>query len=104
MRLEYGFDLTTIKVPRFSVEADESIGKLFTLATLMLNVMENRPHVELVFHGLNSQDPERKIESFKEILEMSGEGQKLTYTLGNGGQVTGSSVYFRWLTAKLNDA
>lgn len=103
MRLEYGFDLSTIKVPRFSVEADESIGKLFTLATLMLNVLENRPHVELVFHGLSSEDPRRKIESFKEILDESGEGSKLTYTMGNGGQVTGSSVNFQWLTVTRKD-
>ncbi len=102
MRLEYGFDLTKIELPRFSVEADESIGKLFTLATLMLNVLENRPRVELVFHGLNAMDPERKIESFQDILAMSESGDRLSYTLGQGGNVSGSSYYYRWLYVEMS--
>ena len=53
MRLEYGFELSTVDMPRFSVEAVEGIGKLFTLATLVLNVLDVRPHVEIVFHGLS---------------------------------------------------
>ncbi len=101
MRLEYGFDLSTIELPRFSVEADESIGKLFTLATLMLNVLENRPRVELVFHGFNSQDPVRKIESFEEILSMSEHGDRLSYTMGKGGQVEGSSYHYQWLYVEI---
>ncbi len=40
MRLEYGFELSGVEVPRFSVEAVEGIGKLFSLATLVLNVLE----------------------------------------------------------------
>jgi len=32
MRLEYGFELSKVEIPRFSVEAVEGIGKLFTLA------------------------------------------------------------------------
>ena len=35
MRLEFGFQLSDVEVPRFSVEAVEGIGKLFTLATLL---------------------------------------------------------------------
>ncbi len=101
MRLEYGFDLTSIELPRFSVEADESLGKLFTLATLMLNVLENRPRVELVFHGFNSEDPARKIESFKEILAMSEHGDRLSYAMGNGGQVSGSSYHCQWLYVQM---
>ena len=68
MRLEYTIDLGDIKVPRFSVEAVEGIGKLFTLSTLMLNVMDTRDTVEIVFHGLNPEDPERKIAAFEEIV------------------------------------
>ena len=68
MRIEYGFELSQVDVPRFSVEAVEGIGKVFTLATLVLNVLETRPQVELVFHGLNPEDPGKKITGFKEIL------------------------------------
>ena len=39
MRLEYKLELTQVAVPRFSVEAQEEIGKLFTLATLVFNVL-----------------------------------------------------------------
>ena len=98
MRLEIGFDLAGVRVPRFSVEAVEGIGKLFTLATLVLNVLESKPQVEIVFHGLNPEDPERKIQAFKEIVGSSGAGPGVRYTLGNGGQIAGSSSSFRWLT------
>ena len=50
MRLEYGFELSQVETPCFSVEAVEGINKLFTLGTLVLNVLETRPHVQLVFH------------------------------------------------------
>jgi hypothetical protein len=98
MRLEYGFELSKIEVPRFSVEAVEGIGKLFTLATLVLNVLDTKPKVEIVFHGLNPEDPENKIEAFKEIISGSESGRTLCYELGNGGRVPGSSSSFRWLT------
>ena len=98
MRLEYGFELSKIEVPRFSVEAVEGIGKLFTLATLVLNVLESRPKVEIVFHGLNPEDPETKIEAFKEIIGGSESGRTLRYELGKGGREPGSSSSFRWVT------
>jgi hypothetical protein len=97
MRLEYGFELSKVEVPRFSVEAVEGIGKLFTLATLVLNVLESRDKVEIVFHGLNPEDPETKIEAFKEIVGGCSSGPKLSYELGKGGHVPGSSSYFRWI-------
>ena len=56
MRLEYRIELDKIDVPRFSVEAVEGIGKVFTLATLVLNVLETKRSVDLVFHGLNPED------------------------------------------------
>ena len=68
MRLEYTFDISDVSTPRLSVEAVEGIGKLFTLATLVLNVIEVKDKVELVFHGLNPDDPSRKIEAFKRIV------------------------------------
>ena len=98
MRLEYGFELSQLSVPRFSVEATEGIGKLFTLGTLVLNVLETRPRVELVFHGLNPDDPRRKIEAFKEILASSEAGSQLVYQLGKGGSVPGSSAYYQWVS------
>jgi hypothetical protein len=98
MRLEYGFELSQVEVPRFSVEAVEGIGKLFTLATLVLNVLETRPRVEIVFHGLNPEDPENKIEAFKEIISGSQFDRPLRYELGKGGRIPGSSSSFRWIS------
>ena len=98
MRLEYGFEISQVEVPRFSVEAVEGIGKLFTLATLVLNVLEVKPQVEIVFHGLNPEDPELKIEAFREICAGCERPTELKYRLGNGGCITGSSSSFRWVT------
>jgi len=98
MRLEYGFELSKVEIPRFSVEAVEGIGKLFTLATLVLNVIEVKPKIEIVFHGLNPEDPDTKIQAFKEIVAGSQTGMPLHYEIGNGGHVPGSSSYFRWAT------
>jgi hypothetical protein len=97
MRLEYGFELSEVETPRFSVEVVEGIGKLFTLAALILNVLETKSKVEIVFHGLNREDPESKIEAFKQIVGGSGAGGDLTYQLGSGGHVAGSSSYYRWV-------
>jgi len=97
MRLEYGFELSKVEVPRFSVEAVEGIGKLFTLAALILNVLETKEQVEIVFHGLNPEDPETKIAAFKEIVAGSESGGNLSYRPGSGGRVPGSSSSFRWI-------
>ena len=98
MRLEYGFELSGVEVPRFSVEAVEGIGKLFTLATLVLNVLETKSQVEIVFHGLNPEDPGSKIAAFQEIVSGSESGANLQYQMGNGGMVPGSSSSFQWVT------
>jgi hypothetical protein len=97
MRLEYGFRIDEVEVPRFSVEAVEGIGKLFTLATLVLNVLDVKERVEIVFHGLNPDDPDIKINAFKEIVGTAESGAKLSYELGRGGRVPGSSSTFRWV-------
>jgi hypothetical protein len=97
MRLEYRFELSQVEVPRFSVEAVEGIGKLFTLATLVLNVLETKPKVEIVFHGLNPEDPESKIRAFKEIIGHSEAGSALRYEMGRGGRIPGSSSSFQWI-------
>lgn len=97
MRLEYVLKLEEVEVPRFSVEAVEGIGKVFTLVTLVLNVLDTRPKVELVFHGLNPDDPARKIEAFKRILDSSETGPQVRYEEGKGGGVPGSSSYYQWV-------
>jgi hypothetical protein len=97
MRLEYTFALDQVEVPRFAVEAVEGIGKVFTLATLVLNVLDHRPRVELVFHGLNPDDPGRKIEAFKRIIDSAQVANAVRYSQGAGGSVPGSSSYFQWL-------
>ena len=101
MRIEYAFELSQVDVPRFSVEAVEGIGKVFTLATLVLNVLDSKPRVELVFHGLNPEDPERKIVAFKEILGSCSAGDRVQYEPGRGGRVPGSSSYFQWLSVRV---
>jgi hypothetical protein len=97
MRLEYSIAIDEIEVPRFSVEADEGISKLFTLATVVLNVLDSKGSVEIVIHGLNEEDPERKLQGFKEIIESSGSPKALAFKLGGGGRVPGSSSYYRWV-------
>ncbi len=57
MRLEYRFQHDEVEVPCFSVEAIEGIGKLFTLATLVLNVVETKRCVEIVFQRSGSGSP-----------------------------------------------
>ncbi len=96
MRLEYGLELKKIEIPRFSVEAVEGIGKLFTLATLVLNVLESKENVEIVFHGLNPEDPERKIAAFREIIDSCETSRPVDLELGKGGRIPGSSSYFQW--------
>ena len=97
MRIEYGFELTNDDVPRFSVEAVEGIGKLFTLATLILNVLDHKPQVEVVFHGLSPEDPEAKLKAFKEIISGSAHCGDLDYKTGAVGCISSSSSYFRWV-------
>ena len=98
MRLEFSIELEKLSVPRFSVEAVEGIAKLFTLSTVVLNVLDTKDCVEIVFHGLNPEDPERKIEGFREITTGSSSDQTLRFELGKGGRVPSSSSFYQWLT------
>ena len=70
---------------------------IFFILGLILNVLETKEKVEIVFHGLNPEDPETKIGAFKEIVGGSSSGGGLTYQPGTGGRVPGSSSYFRWI-------
>jgi len=100
MRLEYDFKLDDVKVPRFSVEAVEGIGKLFSLATLVLNVLDSKDKVEIVFHGLNPEDPGRKITAFQEIVVSAESSPLLDFSVGQAGSVPGSSSYYSWLSVE----
>ena len=97
MRLEYSFALDQVETPRFSVEAVEGIGKVFTLAVTVLNVLSSRSQCDLVFHGLNPEDPSRKIEAFRRIMESADSGFQVSFTNGQGGSVPGSSSYYQWI-------
>lgn len=101
MRLEYGFHISECEVPRFAVEAVEGIGKLFTLSTLVLNVLATKSSVEIVFHGLNPEDAERKIQAFRQIADSSPSGNAMEYTVGERGSIPGSSSYYQWLTVRV---
>jgi hypothetical protein len=50
-----------------------------------------------VFHGLNPEDPSRKIEAFRRVLESSGTKWELAWEPGQGGSVPGSSSYYQWI-------
>lgn len=102
MRLEYTFELSEVEVPRFSVEAVEGIAKVFTLATLVLNVLSTKKQVELVFHGLSSEDPARKLGAFKTIISGTDAGRDLIYEEGEAGVVPGSSSYYQWVRVRNN--
>jgi len=104
MRLEYGFELDQVDVPKFAVEAGEEIGKLFTLCTLVLNVLDVRSRVEIVFHGLNPEDPARKIDAFREVLSSVAAGEAVAVELGRGGRIRNSSAYYQWLSLQRSEA
>lgn len=96
MRIEYNFGLESVDVPRFSVEATEGPHKLFTLATLVLNVLHARQRVDVVFHSANPDEPRRKIETFQRILGSAPDAPTLKCDQGEGGALGG--VYYRWLS------
>ena len=100
MRVEYKLEMDNVEMPRFSVEAVEGIGKLFTLATLVMNILETKNAVEIVFHGPSQEDPQRRIASFKAILESASSSGGFAYTEGQAGQVPASSSAFQWLQVR----
>jgi hypothetical protein len=101
MRVEYQFGLKEVDRPRFSVEATEGPAKLFTLATLVLNVLHQQPRVDVVFHSPNSQDLTRKVERVKVILGSAPDAPSLQYEDGKSGDIGG--IYFRWLSILATD-
>jgi len=56
-----------------------------------------------VFHGLNPEDPTRKIDAFRQILASCEAGAKLRFKPGQGGRVPGSSSSFQWLSVEAGE-
>ena len=102
MRVEYKLEVSQVDTPRFAVEALEGMGKLFSLATLVLNVLETQESVEIVFHGMSQDDPQRRIASFKAIVASCSGAPGVDYTDGPLATVPGSSSAFQWLRVSLS--
>jgi hypothetical protein len=98
MRVEYKFELDDVEVPSFSVETTEGPGKLFTLTTLILNVLAEKDRVDVIFHSPNAADLPKKIESFKAILASGPAAPDLSYEAGESGSL--ASSYYSWLSIR----
>ena len=98
MRVEYKFELDDVDIPCFSVETTEGPGKLFTLTTLILNVLSQRDRVDVIFHSPNAGDLPKKIESFKAILASGPSAPELGYQSGESGSL--ASSYYSWLSIR----
>jgi hypothetical protein len=96
MRIEYTFGLASVDVPRFSVDATEGLHKLFTLATLVLNVLCEKPRIDIVFHSQNPDDPQRKIQTFQKIVDSTPGGPSHSYQPGPSGSFGGT--HYSWLS------
>ncbi len=101
MRIEYVFGLERVEAPRFSVESSEGAHKLFTLATVVLNVLHERPRADVVFHSPNAQDLPKTIGRFKTILESAPDAELTNYVEGKSGEIGGT--YYRWLSIRARD-
>ena len=95
MRIEYTFDLKSVDVPSFSVEASEGPDKLFKLCTLVLNVLAETGKVDVIFHSPNKSDLPRKIESFDRILGSAPQALRFDLKEGESGSL--GSSHFRWV-------
>jgi hypothetical protein len=98
MRVEYRFGIDRVEVPCFSVETTEGPHKLFTLMTLVRNVIGDRRAVDVIFHSPNQVDLPKKIEAFKEILGSGPTAPVLTYETGGTGAL--GSSYYMWLSIR----
>jgi hypothetical protein len=102
MRIEYNFGLERVDVPRFSVEATEGPHKLFTLATLVLNILREVDRADIVFHSANPDEPNRKISLFEQILGAAPGVAPFKFEEGESGRLAG--VYYQWLSIYPDDA
>jgi len=98
MRVEYSFNLNRVEVPCFSVEATEGPHKLFTLMTLVLNVLADRERADVIFHSPNQADLPKKISAFKTILRSGPAAPGVQFSEGQSGSL--GSSYYTWLSIR----
>jgi hypothetical protein len=98
MRIEYTFGLDKVEIPYFSVESMEGPEKLFRLTTLVLNVLEVKPRVDVIFHSPNQSDLPRKIQAFETILGSAPGAPAVELIPGREGSL--GSSYYRWMTIR----
>jgi hypothetical protein len=98
MRIEYNFALNDVGTPAFSVETTEGATKLFTLTTLVLNVLSDRHQVDLIFHSPNQMDLPKKIEAFRQILHSAPHSPEFQLSEGKSGSI--GTSYYTWITLR----
>ena len=98
MRVEYSFPLAQLEVPTFSVETTEGPRKLFTLATLILNVLSQRERADVIFHSPNREDLKKKVGDFHKILSSAPGGVELSFEEGESGAM--GSFYYLWISIR----
>jgi hypothetical protein len=98
MRIEYTFGLDNVEIPYFAVESMEGPEKLFRLATLVLNVLEVKRRVDVIFHSPNQSDLPKKIQAFETILGSAPQAPAVEFAPGREGSL--GSSYYRWMTIR----
>jgi hypothetical protein len=98
MRIEYTFGLDNVEIPYFSVESMEGPEKLFRLATLVLNVLEVKRRVDVIFHSPNQSDLPKKIQAFEAILGSAPQAPNVEFNPGREGPL--GSSYYRWVSIR----
>jgi hypothetical protein len=96
MRIEYSFGLSKVEIPCFSVESIEGPHKLFQLATLVLNVLDEKSRVDVIFHSPNREDLPKKISAFRAILSSAPAEREFKLEEGNSGSL--GSSYYSWVS------
>ncbi len=102
MRVEYNFALDNVGVPCFCVETTEGPHKLFQLTTLVLNVLEEKQRVDVIFHSPNQADLSKKIKAYTQILASAPHAPKFEFVEGESGSL--GSSYYCWISIRANGA
>jgi hypothetical protein len=102
MRIEYRFSLDQVEIPAFSVETTEGPPKLFTLATLILNVLPISKRVDVIFHSPNQADLPKKISAFKQIIQSAPNALPCQFSEGDAGSI--GTSYFLWISIRAKGA
>ena len=100
MRVEYNFGLQNVEVPCFCVETTEGPHKLFQLTTLVLNVLEEKNRVDVIFHSPNQSDLAKKIRAYTQILSSAPHAPKFEFEEGESGSL--GSSYYCWVSIRAN--